>query len=340
MLTCPQCGTQLAETLLACPSCDHLVHAERLNRLASEAEQAARAQDLSHALAKWREVLDLLPPGTTQHQAVTAKITTLSRSVPSAGSKRATDGSTAASPRIGQKVTGIGLLGLLAWKLKFILILLLTKAKLLLFGFTQAGTFFSMLLSFSIYWTVWGWKFALGLVMSIYIHEMGHVLALRRYGIRASAPMFIPGLGAFIQAKQHPLHPGEDARVGLAGPWWGLGTAWASCAVFRMTGWGTWGALAKVGAWITLFNLAPIWQLDGSRGFSALSRLQRWTVVAVAAFAWWMTREGLLVLLCLLAAFRSLGHDAPRRGDRPVWLHYMMLMLASTWMTLLRVHLP
>jgi len=96
-----------------------------------------------------------------------------------------------------------------------------------------------LLLSASLYWTIWGWKFALGVVLSIYIHEMGHVQALQRYGIKATAPMFIPGLGAVIRLKQYPADAREDARVGLAGPLWGLG-ALAAYVVYRATGVGVW----------------------------------------------------------------------------------------------------
>ena len=77
------------------------------------------------------------------------------------------------------------MLGLLVWKFKFIALLALTKAKFLLLGLTKASTFLSMFLAMGVYWTAYGWKFALGLVVSIYIHEMGHVAALHRYGFRA-----------------------------------------------------------------------------------------------------------------------------------------------------------
>src|SRR5256885_5819705 len=108
--------------------------------------------------------------------------------------------------------------------------------------------------------------FAFGLVLSIYIHEMGHVQALQRYGIKATAPMFIPGFGAVIRLKQYPADAREDARVGLAGPLWGLGAALAAYAVYRATGVGVWGAIAHMGALVNLFNLVPVWQLDGARG--------------------------------------------------------------------------
>src|SRR5262249_16684796 len=185
----------------------------------------------------------------------------------------------------------LGAAGLFLWKLKFVLVFLLTKAKLLVFGLTKVTTLFSMLLSLGVYWTQWGWQFALGLVISIYIHEMGHVAALQRFGIPATAPMFIPGLGAFVRLRQYPATPQEDARVGLAGPLWGLGAALAAYVVFLATGWSSWAAIARVGAWINLFNLLPVWQLDGSRGFRALSRGQRWLAVLALALLWYVTCE-------------------------------------------------
>ena len=72
------------------------------------------------------------------------------------------------------------------------------KAKALLLGLTKGTTLLTMLLSLGVYWSMWGWPLRLGLVLSIYVHEMGHVIALARYGFRATAPMFIPGLGAWF----------------------------------------------------------------------------------------------------------------------------------------------
>ena len=122
--------------------------------------------------------------------------------------------------------TGVlGTLALAAWKFKFLAFVVLGKAKLLLLGLTKASTFLSMFAMVGVYWTRFGFWFALGLVLSIYVHEMGHVAALARYGVPASAPLFIPGLGAVIRLKQDFTDPRQDARVGLAGPIWGLGAA-------------------------------------------------------------------------------------------------------------------
>src|SRR5688500_6713569 len=114
--------------------------------------------------------------------------------------------------------------------------------------------------------------FALGFVLSIYVHEMGHVAALRRFGLEATAPMFVPGLGAFLRLRGQHLAPYENAPIGLAGPLWGLGAATVALAVSRAGGGPMWAAIAHTGAWINLFNLLPVWQLDGNRGYAALSK--------------------------------------------------------------------
>jgi Zn-dependent protease len=109
-------------------------------------------------------------------------------------------------------------------------------------------------------------------VLFIYIHEMGHVIALRSYGLPASAPMFIPGLGAFIRLRTLNITPIQDARIGLAGPFYGLGAALLSLALFLATGRPIFAVIAHFGATINLFNLIPVWHLDGSRGFRSLTQ--------------------------------------------------------------------
>jgi len=323
---CARCHTQIAPALLACPSCQRLVHAEELKRLAATAERAAQAGDPSGALTAWRRALDLLPADATQHQVVSARIAALSRSL---------DGGRATTKHgspWSKGAAGVGALGALLFKFKFALVFVLTKAKLLLFGLTKAGTLLSMLLSAGVYWTIWGWKFAFGVVLSIYVHEMGHVEALQRYGIKATAPMFIPGIGAVIRLKQYPAEPREDARVGLAGPLWGLGAALAAYAVYRATGIGVWGAIAHFGAWVNLFNLVPVWQLDGARGFRSLTRYQRCIAVAVIAVTWVATSEGLLLLLGLAAAAAAFGR-APQEPDHTALAQYAFLVAVLSLMS-------
>jgi Zn-dependent protease len=317
----------VAPALLACPSCHRLVHADELKRLAAAAERAAQAGDRSSALAAWREALDLLPRDSTQHHVVSARVLELSRAL-----DREPQAPRQAS-RAGRNAAGLGALGALLVKFKFALIFLLTKAKLLLLGLTKASTFFSMLLSAGVYWSIWGWKFAVGVVLSIYVHEMGHVQALQRYGIKATAPMFIPGVGAVVRLKQYPADRREDARVGLAGPIWGLGAAAVAYAVYRATGSGIWGAIAHFGAWVNLFNLLPVWQLDGGRGFRALTRTQRWIAAALIGSMWLLTGEGLLVLLGLAAAASAGFADSADQPDPTILAQYGLLVIALSLLT-------
>ncbi len=195
-----------------------------------------------------------------------------------------------------------------------------------------------MLLSAGVYWTLWGWKFAVGIVVSIYVHEMGHVQALQRYGIKATAPMFIPGLGAVIRLKQYPASPHEDARVGLAGPLWGLGAALTAYAIYLVSQEPIWGAIAHFGAWVNLFNLIPIWQLDGGRGFRALTRSERWLAAAVIGTTLLATGERLLALLLIAAGVAAVAGRHSDTPDSPVLLEYVALVAALSAMTL--IHVP
>ncbi len=196
-----------------------------------------------------------------------------------------------------------------------------------------------MFLSLGVYWAVFGWKFAAGLIASIYVHEMGHVAALHRLGIRASAPMFVPGFGAMVRMQQYPVDAREDARVGLAGPIWGLGAALCAAAVFFLTEAPIWGAIARVGAWINLFNLLPVWQLDGGRGFRALSKGERFLIAGLLALLWYWTKEGLLVLLLIVAAFRAFGTESGSGGDRVAFGQFVVLLAALSALTLIDVPL-
>jgi len=335
---CAGCGGELAPTFLACPRCGRLVHAETLKGLASEGESAEHAADHSRALAAWRQVLALLPAGSGQHTRVQEKVQALSAMVSPAlpfgggGGPAAGPAATAAggAARSGWKkwAAGAGALGVVLLKFKWVLLFLLTKAKVLLLGLTQAKTFLSMALAIGVYTSIYGWPFALGLVVSIYIHEMGHVVWLRHFGIPATAPMFIPGVGAFVRLKAHPATVGEDARVGLAGPVWGAAAAILALALGFAFDRPILFAIARVGAWINVFNLLPVWQLDGGRGFAALSRRQRGIVAGVA---WVLALAGvdiMFFLVAIAATFRAASTGtAPEQGDRNVLLTFLALLL-------------
>ena len=128
----------------------------------------------------------------------------------------------------------------------------------------------SMLVSVAAYAWLWGLPFAIGFVLLIFVHELGHVLELRRQGIPASAPLFIPFLGAVIGMKQLPDDAWKEARVALAGPILGSVGAAVCWVAAEATGSEVLMGLAFVGFLLNLFNLIPIVPLDGGRAAGAL----------------------------------------------------------------------
>jgi len=307
-IACGSCAHTVSDRLTVCPSCTGLVHRARLQSIAVEAEEAAASKDFEREARLWRDALPLLPAGSTQYDGVAARINSAV-----ANMKK--------SPSSGRRTGVIASAGAA-------IIALLSKGKLLLVGITKFSTLISMLAFLGVYWKTWGVSFAAAIIITIYIHEIGHVAALKSRGLAATAPMFIPGLGAFVGLKDAPSTPGEDARIGLAGPWWGLGATIAAMIVFTATHAPFWRAVAHTTAIINLFNLTPVWQLDGSRGFAALSRVQRSIVIAIIAIAWALSREGMLVVVGLVAIYRAFEKQMPPRPDWGALAHYAVLLCA------------
>ena len=152
------------------------------------------------------------------------------------------------------------------------------KALLLFAGqFKLLVTAGSMAVSVAAYATLWGFWFALGFVVLLLIHEMGHVLELRRHGIKATAPMFIPFMGALITSRTLGDDALAEAKVGLAGPITGTIGASLCLVIWQLTGNDFWQALGFTGLFLNLFNLMPVVPLDGGRAMAAMSPWM-WTV--------------------------------------------------------------
>jgi Zn-dependent protease len=162
------------------------------------------------------------------------------------------------------------------------LLLILPKVKIL-------STSATMLVSIAAYALIWGWKFAVGFVLLLLIHEMGHVIQLRREGVPATAPLFIPFLGAVVGMKRMPDDAGAEARVGLAGPVLGSIGCLIPLALYGLTGDDLFKALAFVGFFLNLFNLLPVLPLDGGRAMAALTP--------------WMWIVGYALLIAVAIAF-------------------------------------
>jgi Zn-dependent protease len=311
---CAKCGTAFSASSLRCPSCAQLVHAQEFEAIAQHAKLAGQAGDWHGAKVAWERALPLLPPDSSEYRMVKGRIENI-------------DHQLSGKNGWAKWAAKLGPVGIVLWKAKTIVLLVLTKAKFVLLGLTKISTFLSMVAFFGVYWAMYGWKFALGFVISIYIHEMGHVIALRKYNIDATAPMFIPFMGAFIRAKQYPHSVAEDARVGLAGPIWGLGAAVVAWISALITGLPIWYAIAHTGAWINLFNLIPIWQLDGGRGFRALTRKQRGMALGAVIVMWVVTQQTMLLLIAAGAAYRLFSKDYPPEDDNGALMQYVGLIV-------------
>ena len=199
-------------------------------------------------------------------------------------------------------------------KIKAILVLL-PKVKL----FTTVGT---MAVSLAAYGWIWGIPFAAGFVLLLFVHEMGHVIALRREGIKASAPMFVPFLGAVVAAKSLGDNATAEARVGLAGPVLGTIGAAVCILIWHATGNDIWRALAYTGFFLNLFNLLPVVPLDGGRAMAAMSPWM-WVVGFVALIPLvFVFSNPIMLIILILAGLETYRRLKQRRSPNAQTLAY------------------
>ena len=198
------------------------------------------------------------------------------------------------------------------------LLFALLNLKWLLFAGKFALTGSSFLVSIWFYSLFYGWKFALVFVVLIAIHEAGHVVFVRAFGLSAPAVFFVPGLGAFTSWKGAPQSVFQESLIAYGGPLFG-GLASGACLLYgSATGSGFWLAAAYIGFFLNLFNLIPLGFLDGARMTGAISP-RLWiagfvfVVIAAIAFQWWNPILLLLIVLSIprvVSVFR--GQVDPR----------------------------
>jgi Zn-dependent protease len=185
------------------------------------------------------------------------------------------------------------------------LLFVLGKAKFfsLLAGLVKFKTLATMLLSIGAYAVEWGWLFAAGFVLLIFVHEMGHAIAMRLEGIPAGAPVFIPFVGAFIAMKGQPRNAAVEARVAMAGPVAGSLAAWATLWAGHAMELPLLRALGHTAVLINLFNLVPVPPLDGGRIVTAFTRTY-WAIgYAVGLVALLVTQSALLLIVLVVGLF-------------------------------------
>src|SRR6266568_821057 len=218
-------------------------------------------------------------------------------------------------------LAGLGGLGaaLSALLLKFPLL-----APLLKFGWLG----FSALFSVAVYSLIFGWQFAIGLVLLLFVHEMGHAIVMKLKGIPIGGMIFIPLLGAAVIMKQMPKNAKDEAEVGIAGPIAGAIAAMVCLTLAREYPDTVWAPLAYFGFFINLFNLIPIVPFDGGRVLGAIDR-RIWIIgfIGLVAFQIWSWVNGnhSLFLLSFHEKSPSLTQAQQQAQSKPGPVQYAQL---------------
>ena len=196
---------------------------------------------------------------------------------------------------LGPVAVGAAVMAKFFAKLKFLVLPLLKFLPILL---KSGGT---MLLMIWIYTRIWGWQFGVGFVLLLLVHECGHLLVARKFGLKVGAPVFIPFMGAFIALKEAPSNAWMEACVGIGGPMLGSLGALVCNALGEIFDAPVFIALAWFGYFLNLFNLTPVGMLDGGRIVTALSRWLWLPGFAVLIWFGWKFPNFVVWLMVLLS---------------------------------------
>ena len=309
---CKRCSHELAPGALVCGQCHALVHSEKLDQLAAEAKQLEAVGNLRQAREHWLMGLPLLPPNSRQADWIQQH----ARSLDAAASQIQPP-----PPSDNQWARKLGPVGPIA--------VLLAKSKVLLTAIFKLKFLLSFVAFIGIYWAAFGMMFGIGFAVLILIHEMGHFIDIKRRGLPAEMPVFLPGLGAYVrwQALGVPLE--TRAAVSLAGPLAGFFAALACAVLWWQTGNPLWAALARAGAVLNLLNLIPVWVLDGGQAALALSKTERIVLLTACLALWLVLGENMFFLVALGFGYQVFfaGH-LPARPSRATTIYFAAVLTA------------
>jgi Zn-dependent protease len=295
-----------------CEKCHALVHSEQLDQLAAEARALEAKRDFRQARERWLMGLPLLPPNSRQAAWIQSHAQTLDVTADQVQPQPPSENKWA------QKLGPVGPLAVL-----------LAKGKFLLGAIFKLKFLFSFVAFFGFYWAAFGAKFGIGFAVLILIHEMGHYIDIKRRGLPAEMPVFLPGLGAYVrwQALGVPLE--TRAAVSLAGPLAGFFAAVACAVLWWQTGNPLWAALARAGAVLNLLNLIPVWVLDGGQAALAMSKMERIVLLTACLALWLVLGEGMFFLVALGAGYQVLfAGDLPARPSRGTTIYFVVVLTA------------
>jgi Zn-dependent protease len=306
---CHNCGQSVPLGALDCPQCHTLIYSEELVRISAKANQLEEQNALPQASDEWRKALALLPHNSNQAEWIRGKIYKLELTEKHA-------------PPAKPKSEWAKRLGPLAP-----LAILLAKSKVLLLALFKLKFLFSFFAFLALYWSLYGPKFGAGFVVLILVHELGHYVDIRRRGLPADMPVFLPGLGAYVRWDALGVTRQTRAAVSLAGPLAGLLAA-AMCAfLWHRTGYGLWAVLARVSAVLNILNLTPVWILDGAKAADALSKAERFVLLALTLVLWAYLGQGLFFLVAAGITYRLFTKDLPPIPNPRIAVYYASLLI-------------
>jgi Zn-dependent protease/uncharacterized Zn finger protein (UPF0148 family) len=314
--SCPACSHWLPDGTLACPDCHTLTYGQHLNKLAVQAQQMEQEQRWVEAREMWASTLAWLPEDAKQSQDIRQHMSAIDARLQADQDQKA---------KWKKRLGPFAPIALFLMKIKSGLFLLF-KLKFLL----------GIVSFFGLYWVIFGWRFALGFTLALFVHEMGHYIAVKRRGLKAELPMFFPGLGAYVRWYGQGVSREDLAAIALAGPLFGLTSALACLAL----AWGTRNMLFLVltyaVAWVNFLNLIPLLGLDGAQASYALSRMQRGLIAATCIVFWALTLgndftgpgvQWIFLIVGLAMAWKCFSNDQPEQGHTPTFATFQGLVV-------------
>ena len=298
---CPRCAREIPAGALECPQCRTLVHGDKMEQLAAHARSLEAHGDLQEAREKWLACLPFLPAQSVQAEWIRNHV----RELESGASPQTSHHASGSTPNWVKKLGPLGPILLTLWKLKFL---------------------WSFVAFFGFYWTLWGAKFGIGFAVLILIHEMGHFIDIKRRGLPADMPMFLPGFGAYVKWNALGVPLDTRSAVSLAGPCAGALAGGICYLLWHQTGYGLWAALARTGAWFNALNLIPLWIFDGSSTTNALSKLERAVVLLVSAALGYALGEWVFGLVAAGMVIRLFTRDAPEEHSNATAAYFVAVL--------------
>ncbi len=180
-----------------------------------------------------------------------------------------------------------------------------------------------------IYSAASGVKFGIGFAVLILIHEMGHFVDIKRRGLPADMPVFLPGLGAYVRWQAMGVSLATRAHVSLAGPLAGFLAALACAVLWSQTGNPFWAALARIGAVLNLLNLIPVWALDGGQAALALSKTERIVLLIACVALGLVLGQNMFFLVALGFGYQVFfAGNLPARPSRATTVYFAAVLTA------------